>query len=108
MGARTRPPTPRRIWSLSNRKLFASCGYSRRGAVQTAHCGTTRVRVRFITSTGDEIEQAAHLFDYPLWTVISNPDGRAISHITIDTLDYVLAGPALNEVKAFRTQSGGG
>ena len=69
--------------------------------------GTTRVRVGFITPTGDRIEQVAHLFDYPLWTVISNPDERAISHITIDTLDYVGAGPALNEVKAFRTKSGG-
>ena len=69
--------------------------------------GTTRVRVGFITPTGDRIEQVAHLFDYPLWTVISNPDERAISHITIDALDYVGAGPALNEVKAFRTKSGG-
>jgi hypothetical protein len=70
--------------------------------------GSTRVRVRFITPTGDEIEQVVHLFDYPLWTVISNPDDRAISHIAIDTLDYVGAGPALNEVKAFRIKSGGG
>ncbi len=90
------PEPVRELWILASR------------GGPTRDRGTTRVRVRFITSTGDEIEQVAHLFDYPLWTVISNPDGRAISHLTIDTLDYVGAGPALNEVKAFRTQSGGG
>ena len=89
------PEPVRELWILASR------------GGPTRDRGTTRVRVRFITSTGDEIEQVAHLFDYPLWTVISNPDGRAISHLTIDTLDYVGAGPALNEVKAFRTQSGG-
>jgi hypothetical protein len=90
------PEPVRELWILASR------------GGPTRDRGTTRVSVRFITPTGDEIEQVAHLFDYPLWTVISNPDGRAISHITIDTLDYVGAGPALNEVKAFRTQSGGG
>ncbi len=90
------PEPVRELWILASR------------GGPTRDRGTTRVRVKFITSTGDEIEQVVHLFDYPLWTVISNPDGRAISHLTIDTLDYVGAGPALNEVKAFRTQSGGG
>jgi len=90
------PEPVRELWILASR------------GGPTRDRGTTRVRVRFVTSTGEEIEQVAHLFDYPLWTVISNPDGRAISHVTIDTLDYVGAGPALNEVKAFRTQSSGG
>jgi hypothetical protein len=61
----------------------------------------------FITPTGDRIEQVVGLFDYPQWTVIPNPDGRAISQITLETMDHVGVGPALNEVKAFRTQSGG-
>jgi hypothetical protein len=90
------PEPVRELWILASR------------GGPTRDRGTTRVKVRFTTPTGDQIEEVAHLFDYPLWTVISNPDGRAISHITIDTLDYVGAGPALNEVKAFRTQSGGG
>ena len=89
------PEPVRELWILASR------------GGPTRDRGTTRVRVRFITPTGDEIEQVAHLFDYPQWTVISNPDGRAISHVTIETLDYVGAGPALNEVKAFRTKSGG-
>ena len=90
------PEPVRELWILASR------------GGPTRDRGTTRVRVRFFSSTGGEIEQVAHLFDYPLWTVISNPDGRAISHVTIDTLDYVGAGPALNEVKAFRIKSGGG
>jgi hypothetical protein len=86
----SKPEPIHELWILSSR------------GGQYRERGTARIRVKFASQMGEKTEEIVHLFDYPLWTVISGPKSQAISQIEIETLDYVGAGPALNEVKAFR------
>jgi hypothetical protein len=65
--------------------------------------GTRHIRIRFRAPDGRVQEDVVHLVDYPLWTVVRTPRDQAVAEIEIKLLDLVGAGPALNEVKAFRS-----
>ncbi len=97
--ATLRPAAPAKldtVWllgSIGGRKTFENL---------EKRLGTPHVRIRFRAADGRRQEQIVHLFDYPLWTVVQAPRDQEIAEIDVELLDQVGAGPALNEVKAFR------
>jgi hypothetical protein len=65
--------------------------------------GTTQVEVTFTDVTSHKETVASFLYDYPRWTVIQNPSTAPISEVSVTSVRYVGDGPALSEIKAFRT-----
>jgi hypothetical protein len=103
------PERVRELWILTSRGGIDTA--DRRFQLTTPtqkDRGTTRVKVRFIFSGGGVREQVVHLFDYPRWTVIPNDATQSVARIEIELLDFVGAGPALSEVKAFMKTSRNG
>ncbi len=101
--ATLRPTAPTELESIW---LLASLGGRNDFDRDETRLGTPHVRVRFLGSDGRRQEQIVHLFDYPNWTVVQAPRDQETAEIDIELLDQVGAGPALNEVKAFRSIPG--
>ena len=93
-----RPEAVRELWVLPSWGGEVPSNSGHRAA------GTTRVRVSFIGTDGKRTEQLVPLFDYPKWTVVPGPESE-VARIEVESLEHVGAGPALSEVKAFRTTS---
>jgi len=85
------PEGVQEIWVLSSRG-----GYYRER-------GTTRIALDIQTADGVSRKDVA-LFNYPSWTVIPVDASAPVISFKITSLEHVGGGPALNEIKAFRTK----
>lgn len=89
------PELVQEIWVLSSR---GGPGRDR---------GTTQIALDIETAAGVSRKEVK-LFNYPSWTVIPVDPATPIISFKVTSLEHVGGGPALNEVKAFRTRRSAG
>lgn len=65
--------------------------------------GATKIALDIETANG-VIRRDVALFGYPSWTVIPVDTSAPVISFKLTSLEHVGDGPALNEIKAFRTK----